>query len=81
MYNTYILEWTPNKINIYVNDIHFFTYTKEANNYSVWPFDSEMNIILNNAIGGDWGGVKGVDDKIFPVQYTIDFVRYYEYVD
>ena len=36
-----------------------------------------MNIILNNAIGGGWGGQQGVDDSIFPTQYVIDYVRVY----
>ena len=36
-----------------------------------------MNIILNNAVGGDWGGAKGVDDSIFPTKYVIDYIRVY----
>jgi hypothetical protein len=43
-----------------------------------WPFDNNFNIILNIAIGGAWGGIKGIDDSIFPTQYVIDYVRQYE---
>ena len=79
-YHIYTLEWTPNKINIFVDDSQYFSYTKEANNMAVWPFDNEFNIIINNAVGGNWGGVKGVDNSIFPTQYTIDYIKHYEYV-
>jgi hypothetical protein len=42
-----------------------------------WPFDAEQYLILNAAVGGSWGGQRGVDDSIFPVQYLIDYVRVY----
>ena len=29
-------------------------------------------------IGGTWGGAQGIDDTIFPLTYSIDYVRYYE---
>ena len=35
-------------------------------------------IILNIAVGGNWGGQKGVDDSIFPQQMVIDYVRVYQ---
>jgi len=34
--------------------------------------------ILNAAVGGSWGGQKGIDDGIFPQKYVIDYVRVYE---
>jgi hypothetical protein len=33
-----------------------------------WPFDSPQYLILNIAVGGDWGGQKGVNDAMFPVR-------------
>ena len=35
-------------------------------------------MILNVAVGGNWGGIKGVDDSIFPQQMVIDYVRVYQ---
>ena len=43
-----------------------------------WPFDKPHYLILNFAIGGGWGGQKGIDDNIFPQKYYIDYVRVYE---
>ena len=42
-----------------------------------WPFVRPYNVILNLAIGGDWGGAKGVDDAALPQRMTIDYVRYW----
>jgi licheninase len=34
-------------------------------------------MILNVAVGGDWGGKQGIDDAAFPQQMTIDYVRHW----
>jgi len=33
---------------------------------------------LNTAVGGTWGGAKGIDDTIFPQKFEIDYVRVYQ---
>jgi len=43
-------------------------YTKQGNDFSTWPFDTPENIIINTAVGGNWGGAQGVDDNIFPIK-------------
>ena len=35
-----------------------------------WPYDKPQYLILNLAIGGEWGGQKGIDDSIFPQKYS-----------
>jgi hypothetical protein len=35
-------------------------------------------LILNIAVGGTWGGKKGVDDAIFPERMEVDYVRVYQ---
>ncbi|MGN6387692.1 MAG: glycoside hydrolase family 16 protein, partial [Verrucomicrobiota bacterium] len=37
--------------------------------------------ILNLAIGGEWGGMHGIDDSIFPQRFEIDYVRVYQSAD
>ena len=80
LYHTYTLEWSPNRIDIFLDGVKYFSFSKESTDYQSWPFDNEHNIILNTAVGGDWGGVQGVDENVFPVFYRIDYVRQYEYV-
>ena len=43
-----------------------------------WPFDQPFYLIINAAIGGSWGGQRGVIDGIFPQEYLVDYVRVYE---
>ena len=43
-----------------------------------WPFDEPHYIILNLAIGGDWGGVQGIDPSAFPMKMLVDYVRVYK---
>ncbi len=37
-----------------------------------------MHLLLNIAVGGNWGGVMGVDETIFPKTMLVDYVRVYQ---
>lgn len=76
-FHTYSAEWYPDSISFYVDSIHVYSYVPESKESDVWPFNKPFHVLLNLAIGGDWGGVQGIDTTIFPVQYEIDFVRVY----
>jgi len=39
---------------------------------------NKKTILLNLAIGGNWGGQKGIDDSLFPHVFEIDYVRVYK---
>ena len=43
-----------------------------------WPFDQPFFLILNVAVGGNWGGQKGVDETIWPQRMEVDYVRVYQ---
>jgi hypothetical protein len=43
-----------------------------------WPFDQRFHLIMNIAVGGTWGGVRGIDDSIFPQSMVVDYVRVYQ---
>jgi len=43
-----------------------------------WPFDERFHLLLNIAVGGNWGGVQGVDESIFPQSMVVDYVRVYQ---
>ena len=42
------------------------------------PFNNPHYVILNLAIGGDWGGAKGIDNSAFPMRMEVDFVRVFK---
>lgn len=80
-FHVYAIEWSGEKIDFYVDEEKYFTYAKEDGaGDDAWPFDQPHYLILNLAIGGAWGGQKGINDSIFPVRYEIDYVRVYEAV-
>merc|ERR1712048_369248 len=41
------------------------TYRKKSDDPMQWPFNKPFYIILNMAVGGDWGGLKGIDKDAF----------------
>ncbi len=74
----YQLVWTPSLIVIGVDDERSFRLKRPTLKRADWPFDGPFHILLNIAIGGDWGGVKGIDAKAFPARMEIDYVRVYQ---
>ena len=40
-----------------------------------WPFDHPFHLILNVAVGGNWGGKDGIADDVCPAQMEIAYVR------
>jgi hypothetical protein len=38
-------------------------------------------MILNIAVGGNWGGAQGIDDTAFPTQMLVDYVRVYKMIE
>ncbi|PJJ74458.1 beta-glucanase (GH16 family) [Thermoflavifilum aggregans] len=77
-FHVYAIEWTPEKIDFYVDTIRYLTFVNEHKTFAEWPFDKPCYLILNIAIGGDWGGQHGIDPHIFPAQMAIDYVRVYQ---
>ena len=35
-------------------------------------------MIMNFAVGGNWGGKNGVDDSIWPQEMVVDYVKVYQ---
>ena len=78
-FHVYALEWEPKEYRLYLDDILYFTFKNENTGFDVWPFDKPFHLILNLAIGGNWGGTKGIDNSIFPQKFEVDYVRVYQH--
>lgn len=76
-FHVYALEWEESEFRLYLDNIHYFTFKNEGTGFEAWPFDKRFHIILNLAIGGNWGGAKGIDDSLFPHKFEVDYVRVY----
>ncbi|RUA10226.1 MAG: hypothetical protein DSY82_05015, partial [Flavobacteriia bacterium] len=68
----------PEKINILLDGKVYNTFKNEYKGVAEWPFDQPFHLKLNIAVGGDWGGQKGIDDGIFPQKMIIDYVRVFQ---
>ena len=77
-FHTYAIEWTKEKISFLIDDKKYFEFVNERSGPGAWPFDQHFHIILNIAVGGNWGGKYGVDDSIFPQMMEINYVRVYQ---
>lgn len=77
-FHIYTADWSPEKIDVYVDHQKYFTYVNTEKTYEAWPFNQKLYLILNLAIGGNWGGKKGIDNSIFPQKFYIDYVRIYQ---
>lgn len=77
-FHEYALEWTADSISWYVDGTHYSTFSNEQATFKEWPFDQPFHLILNIAVGGNWGGSQGVDDSIWPQQMEVDYVRVYQ---
>ena len=77
-FHLYAIEWFEDHIDFYIDDYKYFTFTNENKGWPYWPFDKRFHLILNLAVGGDWGGAQGIDVNAFPAQMEIDYVRVYQ---
>ena len=77
-FHLYTLEWDAGHLDFFVDDKKYFTYANEGSGADAWPYDQDQYLILNLAIGGAWGGAKGIDEACFPQRYHIDYVRVYQ---
>ena len=76
-FHTYAIDWTKDSIQFLIDDQLFYTFAPEDKNEKVWPFDQPFYILVNLAIGGNFGG-PDVDDSIFPQEFVIDYIRVYQ---
>ncbi|SVC17815.1 uncharacterized protein METZ01_LOCUS270669, partial [marine metagenome] len=77
-FHDYTLEWEKNNIFLSMDSVPILKYKNTNHGWKKWPFDQPFHILMNIAIGGNWGGMKGIDDSIFPSKMEIDYVRVYK---
>ena len=79
-FHTYALLWTADEITTYVDGVVQLHVTKTAlgSGHNQWPFHYAFYPIFNLAWGGDWGGMKGVDDSALPCTMEVDYVRVFQ---
>ena len=77
-FHIYRIDWTPEGIIGFIDGRKIFQHVNDKKGPGNWPFDKPFFLILNVAVGGDWGGKFGIDDNIFPAQMEVDYIRIYK---
>lgn len=77
-FHVYAIHWTEDKIDWFVDDKLYHTVEKNGEGKSGWPFTTPFHLIINLAVGGNWGGKYGIDPNIWPQELKVDYVRVYK---
>ena len=75
-FHVFGIEWTPEYINYYVDDVLYNQITP-ADVPGEWVFNHPFYIIINLAVGGDFVGPPN-NETVFPQSMLIDYVRVYK---
>lgn len=76
-FHVYKSNWTEDKIEFFIDNELVYTFSPDIKNDKTWPFNKPFYIILNLAIGGNFGGPE-IDDTIFPQEFIVDYVKIYK---
>jgi beta-glucanase (GH16 family) len=79
-FHLYREDWTPYAIRGYYDNNLVFTYVNTGQGSQVWPYNIPFHLLMNIAVGGSWGGLKGVDDSAFPTSMQIDYVHFFNMI-
>lgn len=77
-FHVYAIEWDANKIDFFVDGQQYHRFKNDQTSSAAWPFDQDFHLVMNLAVGGNWGGAKGVDKSIWPQKIKVDYVRVYQ---
>ncbi len=77
-FHVYGIDWNAEQIDFLMDGQVFNTFKNRKEGVDAWPFDRAFHLLLNVAVGGNWGGKKGVDNAAFPQKMLIDYVRVYQ---
>lgn len=80
-FHNYRVDWTPYAVRGYIDNDLVFEFVNNGQGFKAWPFDKRFHLLLNIAVGGNWGGAQGVDPNVFPTAMEIDYVRVYKMID
>lgn len=79
-FHVYRVDWTPYAIRGFIDDAQYFEFLNTNAGFTEWPFDKKFFLILNVAVGGNWGGAQGVDPNVFPASMVIDYVKVFKLI-
>jgi len=77
-FHVFAVLWEPKALTFFVDGAQVFEVLDDGTGLESWPFVAPQYLLLNLAVGGTWGGSKGMDENIWPQRLLIDYVRVYQ---
>lgn len=71
-YHDYAMDWTANQITFLLDGKPYYTVNRSDGD---WVFDHEFFLLINLAMGGNWGG--SIDTNLKSANMLVDYVRIY----
>jgi beta-glucanase (GH16 family) len=79
-FHVYAAEWYPDRVDFYFDSTKYRTVLLDkAGQGERNPFRKPHFLIINFALGGNWGGP--IDDSVLPQKLMVDYVRIYADTD
>ncbi|CAL2104559.1 Endo-1,3(4)-beta-glucanase, family GH16-CBM6 lipoprotein precursor [Tenacibaculum sp. 190130A14a] len=75
-FHVFGIEWAPDYVNFYVDDVLYNQITREDVT-GTWVLDHPFYIIINLAVGGGFVGPPN-NETVFPQSMLVDYVRVYK---
>lgn len=75
-FHTITTQWQPGLIEWFLDGVKFHQAVPADVAPNGWPFDKPYTLLLNQALGGNFGGPIG-DDLELPAEFLVDHVRVY----
>ncbi|KAF0226494.1 MAG: Glucan endo-13-beta-D-glucosidase protein [Erysipelotrichaceae bacterium] len=81
-FHLYTVEWLPDQIRFYIDGKFMYRFAPglflNCPTSKAWPFDRKFFLIVNTAVGGDWGGAQGIAETGWPQNMQVDYIRVYQ---
>ncbi len=77
-FHVYAIDWDAKAIRYAIDGNTYAVFRNTGQGFEEWPFDQAFHLLLNVAVGGNWGGKYGVDGKSLPATMLVDWVRVYQ---
>lgn len=75
-WHTYAIDWNENRIIFFRDEVEVYRFDPKVKDEQVYPFRKPFYILVNMAVGGNFGGE--IDDTIFPQTLEVDYIRVYQ---
>lgn len=80
-FHIFAVDWDPDSLVFWHDSTPVFTYRRgNVTDPKIWPFNKKFHLLMNVAVGGEWGGMQGIDTAAFPQRMEVDYVRVFKRV-